>query len=292
MRTSMCLVSLASLTLAGSARAQSFPSDSAWHAFRCGNRPMTDGARDQSAAVDELDLVGDPASPAGFHWSDGQFLYLRLRIDEAPTIGLTLRPLAWGFAFSTNSVHRDYEVLITADGNASGVRLYRNSVTSLDNSPTDPADDPPVASYPFATHGRTVLAESSFRGSRDYFIDMAVPWTALTPLGLGARQSVVVWAASSSTADRLNGDFACHDARGRGDVPDLSGSSSDSTTADGNDGTGGNAGTGSGAGSGGVSLEGGPACSAGATGATGGPAVALLLGLLTWLRTRRHARRA
>jgi hypothetical protein len=287
-RTSMWWVVLGGLALAGPARAQTFPPDTAWIPFACGNRPMTDGLRDQSAAVDERDLVGDVANPAGFRSADEQFLYLRLRVDDAPTLGANLRPFAWGYAFSTNPLPDDYEVLVTLDGDTRTVGLYRNTVISLPNSPTDPGDSPPVATYPFATHARTLAADTTFRNTRDHFIDLAVPWTALTPLGLGERQEVLVWAASSSRPDRLDGDFACHDARGGSGVPDLRSSASDSAPASGGSGGGAGAGgAGGSTGAGGASLEGGPACSATGTGSSAPPMVLLVVALLA----RRCARR-
>ena len=75
-----------------------------------------------------------------------------------------------------------------------------------------PADDPPVATFPFATHGRWLLAPSSRYGNdEDFFLDIAIPWTTLEPLGLMRTTPIVVWAATSSSPSSLNGDFACHD---------------------------------------------------------------------------------
>jgi uncharacterized protein (TIGR03382 family) len=312
-RTNMCLVSLAGIVAAAGAaglaglvpvrpaRAQTFPAEDAWLAFRCANRLMSDGLRDQPAAVEERDLVGDQDNPAGFHGSDDSFLYLRLRVDGPPTMGANLRLASWGFALRTVGVNQDYQVLITVDGRNSRVGLYRNTVISVPNSPTDPADNPPAATYPFSTHGRTLVAGSNFGGERDYLIDMAVPWTALAPLGFDRRQAFVLWAASSSAPDRLDGDFACHDARGGPGVPDLDGSSSSDSTSgaggSGGSGTGGSGGSGTGgsggassgtAGASGPGLEGGPSCHAGPRGGAPGAACALVLALLAWLRARRR----
>ena len=149
-----------------------------------------------------------------------------------------------------------------------------------------------MATYPFATHGRTVAAPTTFRNTRDHFIDMAVPWSALGPLGLAENQAVVVWAASSTAPDRLNGDFACHDAAGGSGVPDSRSAASDSTRAAGGSGgtggAGGNGGASGGSGVGGASLEGGPACSAGGPGSAVPPMVLLAIALLARLRPRRR----
>ena len=72
---------VAIMAVAAPARAQTFPST--FSALYCGRGLMTDGYRDQSGAVDERDIVGIPAAPAGFRAVDAQFLYLRLRLSRA-----------------------------------------------------------------------------------------------------------------------------------------------------------------------------------------------------------------
>ena len=298
MRILPALLSLTCLALAPPAFAQTFPADDRWVAFPCGHGPMVDQVHDESGAIDERDLVGDRAAPAGFHAVDGQFLYLRLRVDGDPRMGAgaNLRPFAWGFAFSTDALSSSYEVLIAVDGAARQVAVYRNSDTTVVDSPTDPADTPPVVTYPFATHGRAGLASgSNFGDNSDYFIDMAVRWSDLAPTGLTSDSAIVVWAASSTRPDRLDGDFACHDAGGSGSVPSLSGVASDSTTASTRTqppGTGVSGGGAGGTGAGGASLEGGPAC----TCALGGPprwtgALPILVLAIVTAMARRRARR-
>jgi hypothetical protein len=267
--------------------APSFPPDSAWAPFSCGSGPMVDARRDQTAAIADRDVVGDSRAPAGYHATDAQYLYLRLRVDDAPTMGANLHPFAWGFAFSVDSVSTGYEVLIALDGAAGVVTLSRHQSTSLLDSPAEPADQPPVASYPMATHARTGAADTTFGNDRDYFVEMAVPWTALTPLGFYPDMPVVVWAGTSSAADRLDGDLACHDAGKTASVPSLSKSASAPTTAAVMPG-GGTGGSGGGSGgAGGLDLEGGPGCQV--AGRTGGRGLAVLL-LLAALRPRRWRR--
>jgi hypothetical protein len=120
---------------------------------------------------------------------------------------------------------------------------------------------------------------------------MAVPWSTLTALGLPPDGPVVVWAASSSAPDRLDGDFACHDAAGSATVPSLGRSASGTTTPrtttqpPGSGGMGG----GGGPGVGGAELEGGPSCAM-ARGRGGDAAVAvvvLFMGLVVVRRWRR-----
>jgi MYXO-CTERM domain-containing protein len=229
MRNFMAAAAL-TVALAAPAQAQTFPTT--FSPLYCGRGFMTDGYRDQSGAVDERDIVGSAADPAGLRAVDAQFLYLRLRVDASPMQGNGLRPFAWGFEFSTDGNPANYEILIAVDGAADMVRLYRNTTTTMPDSPADPADQPPVMSYPFAQNGRLVDAGPSLfgGGGTDTFIDMAVPWSDLMPLGLTLTTRVTVWAASSSNIDRLDGDFACHDGAGGTAVPTLSQSASSPVT--------------------------------------------------------------
>jgi hypothetical protein len=249
------------------ALAQSFPADRAWQPFSCGAgaAAMTDGVGDQSGFPAERDVVGTSAAPAGLRAADANFFYLRLRLDQDPLQGPNLRPFVWGFAFSTDGQATGYEALVTVDGTSGMVALYRNGAVTLADSPEDPADAPPLASYPFGTHGRVVAAESALGGNRDYFLDLAVPWRDLATVPLSAETRVVTWAGSSSNPDRLNGDLACHDGRGSSAVSNLSGSASTTDRAapapTGAGGAGGGAGGGTGAG--GISIEGGPGCAYG-----------------------------
>src|SRR5262245_59796542 len=105
------VLSIACLGPGAPAFAQTLPADDAWIALPCGNGPMVDAVRDQSGALDERDIVGDRNAPAGFRAVDSQFLYLRLRVENDPTKGASLRPFAWGFALSVDALDANYEVL-------------------------------------------------------------------------------------------------------------------------------------------------------------------------------------
>ena len=217
------------------AHAQSFPADSSWVPLRCGTQVMTDAYQDESGAVGERDLIGhlDAAGdqPTGFRAADAQYLFLRMRLDDDPIPGGNPRPYAWGLLVDTDGNLQDYEVQLLANGNGGTVVLYRNTQTTLLNDPTDPPDEPPVRSYPLSSHARSLRASgSSYGGNPDYFLDFAIPWQDLQLVGLSPSTPVTAWAATSSTATTLNGDFACFDnATGE---PTLSGTNPGSTVLD------------------------------------------------------------
>jgi len=274
--SSVAVAAAAAAVLSAPARAQTFPATLS--PLYCQTGFMIDGYRDQSGAIDERDIVGTALSPAGLRAVDTEFLYLRMRVDVSPMQGGGLRPFAWGFELSTDGDPANYEILILMDGAAGMVRLYRNTTTTIPNSPADPADQPPVMSYPFAMNGRVIDAGPSLfgGGGTDAFIDVAVPWSDLRPLGLTPTTRITVWAASSMNVDRLDGDFACHDGAGGTAIPSLSQAASAPLTPDpaqspgpvGGPGGGGSTDGGGGNVLGGSGIEGGPGCNC----ATSGPA--------------------
>lgn len=237
-----------------------FPADSAYSPLRCGAGPMTDPFADESGALNERDIVGDDTHAAGLRASDTTNLYLRMRLEEDPAPGGALTQFSWGMEFDTNADLNNYEVLILVDGSggaAGTVQLFQNTVTTIPNDPNDPADTPALQTYTFANNARTVAAAgTNFGNSADFFLDFAVPWSALQAAGLDRDTPVHVWAASSSSANSLNGDFACH-VGGSGTVT-LTGTASSPTTGDPN-----NPGAGGGTGH----LEGGGGCAVGGSSA-------------------------
>ena len=222
---------IALTSFAGSASAQTFPADDRWSPLPCGAGVMVDGFQDQAGARDERDIVGDPITAAGYRAADDKFVYLRLRLEKDPAPGKSPKPFEWGFELDLDGVRSTYELLVILRGTDATIAVHRNTTTTLADDPADPADDPPVATFPFATHGRSMVAAVSRYGSDDdYFLDLAIPWTTLEPLGVTRTAPLAVWAATSTKASSLDGDFACHD--GGSGAPKLSAIAPPPTTLD------------------------------------------------------------
>jgi hypothetical protein len=188
---------------------------------------MHDPANDTANATNEKDVVGDAAHPAGLRAADAQNLYLRLQLAGDPAPAAALKSSSWGMAFDLDNDRRTYELLVLVDGigGAASVVVLTNRTTTMLDLPTDPADLPAAATLPFANNGRSIASVNG-----DFYLDFAVPWSTLAPLGLDRDTPTHVWAASSTQHDRLDLDFACHDGR-TGSVT-LSGTASDPTTGD------------------------------------------------------------
>jgi hypothetical protein len=226
---------LTSLVVApGLARGATFPPDNMYVPFACGHHPMTDKVADTPNFLDEKDLVGDTTQPAGLRAADNENLYIRIRVNHDPAPGGALRPFSWGIELDTDGDYTTYEVLLIVDNlgpTAATVNVYTNHTVTLPNDPNDPADTPASATFPFTANGRTVAAAvSMFGGDGDFFVDFAVPWTALADVGVKPNTPVSVWVASSNSHDSLDGDFACHD--GATGAPQLGGIVSDPTVSD------------------------------------------------------------
>lgn len=232
-RIALCPLAIAMTmaSLAPAAGAQSFPPDSEWNPLFCGDEVMTDPFQDETQAIGERDIVGQTDAAAGYWAADDEFLYLRVRVEQTPLQDPDLRPFAWGMAIDVDLDLTTYEVLALVDGIDGQVRLYQNTITTVANSPDDPADDPAVATYDVATHTDiTVAPGTAFGDDDDWFLSFAIPWDDLVPLGVTPATPMRVWAASSSTANSLDGDLACHD--GQSGDPTLDGTASGDTIAD------------------------------------------------------------
>ena len=229
-------LAMLALALAGggtAAAAVTFPPDSAYVPFHCGGVVMTDGYRDQAGFIDESDVVGVVTAPAGLRASDTQNLYLRIRLDGDPAPNQNPRPAAWGIELDLDGDRTTYELLILVDGLAgnNAVELFTNHVVTLPNDPNDPADQPAVATYPFATNARSLAAPGVMTGNNaDFFLDFAVPWSDLVAVGLDHTTATRLWVGSSTSPNSLNGDFACHD--GAAGAAHLDTANSDPTTGD------------------------------------------------------------
>ena len=145
------------------ARAVVFPADTAYVAASLRQRARwTTRSPTRAGALDERDIVGDPATPAGLRACDATNLYLRMRLEDDPAPGGRSQPFSWGMEFDLDGDLTDYELLILVDGIARRSRHGRRCSATRrrrpPNDPNDPADQPPVQTYTFATNARTIDA--------------------------------------------------------------------------------------------------------------------------------------
>lgn len=177
-------VTVASLLTARDARAQSFDTVP-WRPLSRSALPATDAV---GPGTNESDVVGDVTYPAAFVGSDATHLYLRVRVNDAPTNpDTTFKSALWGCVIDTDGVLTTYEFLHVIDGNNS-VQWRHNKTESIGaNVPIEPAEVL-VATALRTTHARAVDTNSAtpFSDTPDFFVDMAMPWAVIEAGGAGA----------------------------------------------------------------------------------------------------------
>ena len=224
MRAVNVLLLLALLLFPAGAFAQTFPADADWVPVMRDGAPVADIEGDVTGS---RDIVGDTTDGAAFVFSDGTYLYFRLRLDEDPrdNSGVALDPFSWGIEFEADGDLNTYEGLVMVDGitKPEEVSVQHNTVQGTIGSPSDQAEVE-VGTYPYTTHGRTVVAPTMFSGDADFFLDFAAPWADLAVFGvvpdapfrliLGSGNSANSFAADigTSISDSVSDDIACGQA--------------------------------------------------------------------------------
>src|SRR5690606_18413329 len=89
--------------------------------------------------------------------------------------------------------------------------------------PEEPPDTPAVTTFNFASNGQVVAAPSSTGGDTDYFLDVALPWSALDVLGLAPATAMGAWLITADGDGNLRGDYACHQGGGIPGLEDIDG---------------------------------------------------------------------
>lgn len=186
------------------ASAQTFPQTAQWIPLTQNGAPIGDPLGDSQVA---RDIVGDATNPAVYVYSDGTYLYLRMRIDgtvlqAAPN---NYKPFGWACAIDTDGVLTSYELIAGVDGiqNPDVVELLANTQQTPD-SPKDIAETL-LMSYSVTTHAREVAATSSFGGDPDFFIDWAVKLSDMT--GVTATTPLRFACGTSNNARSLAADL-------------------------------------------------------------------------------------
>jgi len=154
--------------------AQTFPADPDWVAVTRGGTSVFDSPGDTNPASPSRDVV-NTAEPSAYVFGDGTFVYFRVRVDGDPAPGGALALFGWGCEIDTDLDASKYEVFTQLNGNTGAVQVWSNA--SGNGTPTDPSETL-VATYPVLTHSRVVSD-----GSSDYFVDWAVPTSALVTAG-------------------------------------------------------------------------------------------------------------
>ena len=205
------LAALALVVAAGMAHAQAPNFDAvAWKPLDCG---IGDPAGDETPAA--VDLVGDATHLSAFMGNDASFLYFRFRVNSDPAGSGGFASYAWNALMQVPSGNPfQYQYELSLNGKSDTVEVWANtSASNIDFSPlfNDPAEkqlfSQPAMTTPLARHLVTGDG-SNFGGNPDYFVDFAVPVSALIDAGVIASaadlDSALFFPATATNPNNYN----------------------------------------------------------------------------------------
>src|SRR6187455_766594 len=190
----------------------SFPSPNVgWVPALLGGEPLSDPEGDSAGP---RDIVGDTDNPMLYVGADAAHLYFRLRLNSDPLQGPTnFRPFGWGCFINTDSDPTTYEFSTIVDGvnNPDQISFFKNTATTLPNSPTDDPDLPPVSevSDPLdagVAHARVLEADSTFGGDTDYFLEWAIERSDTDAVGFLTTAPAHYYCGSSNNGSTISAD--------------------------------------------------------------------------------------
>jgi uncharacterized repeat protein (TIGR01451 family) len=182
-----------------------WPSDAQWIPVYKGGVFLQDPNGD---AQGSRNIVSDPSNDAAFMYNDGQYIYFRLRLDQSPQgVGGQgfLKSFGWGVEIDTNLNNQDYEWLLMVDGisRTEAVQLQQNTVQGTLGDPSDNTETV-CASIPISANHQITLANTSFNGDQDYFLEWRFPYDTFKQCtGLTDASPIRLFFGSSSSANSL-----------------------------------------------------------------------------------------
>ena len=144
-----------------------------------------DHDRDGDGNPDGIDCVGDTTNawPALYWWTDGEDLFLRVRVDETPWLveGSSLFPADWSFLIETDGNADNWEYVLAATGISPTVSAYSNSSGTEGVAVTSASliefwDDRFVRSSVTGSDGGST---SNIHTTDDWFVDLTIELAAL-----------------------------------------------------------------------------------------------------------------
>ncbi|MBN2061091.1 MAG: hypothetical protein JW882_11820 [Deltaproteobacteria bacterium] len=186
-----------------------WPTTNQWIPVYKGGVFLQDDLNDASGS---RNIVSDPNNDAAFIFNDGTYIYFRMRLDEDPSGGGgqgLLQPYGWGVMLDTNLNPGDYEWIIMADGIAKTevIELWQNTAQGTLGSPSDKAEIL-YTSILLAGNYQVSVANTSFNGDPDYFLDWRFPWDTLKQAsGLTDSSPIRLFFGSSNNASNISADL-------------------------------------------------------------------------------------
>ena len=194
------------LFIAGSLPVYGWPTDLQWLPVYRGGVIQYDSNSDANGS---RNIVGDSANSSAYIFNDGSYFYFRMRLDASPAGGGgqgLLQSFGWGMVLDTNLNASDYEWLVMVDGidKNEAILLEQNTIQGSVNDPGDKAEIT-VYSVPVSGNYRILVANTSFNGNTDYFLDWRFPYDVFKfYTQLDDNSPIRIFGGASSNAKSLS----------------------------------------------------------------------------------------
>ncbi|MGC4065514.1 MAG: hypothetical protein QM784_12880 [Polyangiaceae bacterium] len=192
-------------------QAATFPASTSWVAVPQAGASIADPLAD--GMNNGREVVGTTGFPAVYTAVDGSDFFVRMRVDDDPGQSGSVKPFGWGLLIDTNGNFAAYEFALMVDGTGNPKRVVfaQNTSPGTTGDPNDVAELE-LSSVAISTAAggnlRISAADSSFNGTLDYFLDFAVPLTAIRGAGLSLSSPIRFIAGTSSSGNSLSVDIA------------------------------------------------------------------------------------
>jgi hypothetical protein len=116
--------------------AATFPTTAAWTPVPQAGAGISDPLAD--GMNNGREIVGSSTNAAVYIYTDGVDFFVRLRVDDDPAQGGTVRPFGWGLLIDTNNDFAAYEFALMVDGtgNPKSVVLSQNTTPGTTGDPS------------------------------------------------------------------------------------------------------------------------------------------------------------
>jgi outer membrane protein OmpA-like peptidoglycan-associated protein len=159
------------------------------------------------------EVVGSSTDAAVYIYTDGVDFFVRLRVDDDPSQGDTVRPFGWGLLIDTNNDFAAYEYSLMVDGtgNPKSVVLSQNTTPGTTGDPGDKAEtilNTTAVNTAAGGNLRITQADTSFNMTPDFFLDYSVSLAAMQAAGFTLSTPLRVVAGTSSSGNSISVDVA------------------------------------------------------------------------------------
>ncbi len=202
----------ASLLYSPSIAHAAWPSTADWNPLPQSGGFLTDISSDANAS---RDIIGDSSNPAAYTYSDGDYIYYRIRLNGDPYFGTNnLKPFGWGFLIDTDSDFADYEWIIMIDGISDEIYIAENTTKTGVGDPSDKAETRVWDTSIDETSGTGNFivtdtgADIDADNSNEFFLDFRVPYSVISALtGISITEPIRYFVGSSNSAQTLSTDL-------------------------------------------------------------------------------------